>query len=67
MQSFDRPTQRVRSSKYRLKLESSLALITLDSMSAMLSKQRASTQADLDLTMSPIRDLKLVQETIAHM
>jgi len=67
MQSFDRPTERVRSSKYRLKLESSLALITLDSMSAMLSKQRASTQADLDLTMSPIRDLKLVQETIAHM
>ena len=67
MQSFDRPTERVRSSKYRLKLESSLALITLDSMSAMLSKQRASTQADLDLTMLPIRDLKLVQETIAHM
>jgi len=67
MQSFDRPTERVRSSKYRLKLESSLALITLDSMSAMLSKQRASTQADLDLTMLPIRDLKLVQETIARM
>lgn len=67
MQSFDRPTERVRKSNYRLKLEDSWDLIMLDSMLATQSRLLASTQADLDLIMSPIRGLRLAAETIALM
>lgn len=67
MQSFDRPTERVRKSDFRLKLDDSWDLIMLDSMLATQNRLLASTQADLDLTTSLIKGLRLAVETIALM